>query len=103
MSMLMGRVCIQKKIHLQNLEALTSSWSDGSRGPIAFCVPDGALKVEDVKAYNSRHQGESMIVLSGSHTHFMCADTLLQVLEQLYSKAFEIQRARYLAHALLGM
>lgn len=75
-------------------EVLTSSWSDGSRGPLAFCVPEGAMPVNSVKEWNNNHIGESMIVTSQSSTHFMNSDTMLQILEQLVSPALEKQRAR---------
>ena len=79
-----------------NLEAqvLTSSWNTGEPGPIAYCVPEGAIPPEDVVSYNKSHHGRSMIVFSGTGSHFMSGEVLLQVFEQLYSPAFAAQRAR---------
>ena len=75
-------------------QVLTSSWSDGSCGPIAFTVPEGAMKPDEIVSFNSEHSGEAMVLTSGSNTHFMCSDTLLQVYEQLLSPALEQQRGR---------
>ena len=82
-------------------QALTSSWSDGSRGPIGFCLPEGSVPIDFVKSWNQSHIGESMVVLSQSSTHFMNSDTMIQILEQLVSPALEKQRARYLGSNLV--
>lgn len=77
-------------------QVLTSSWSDGSAGPVAFCVPEGAVKGDEILAFNRAHAGKYMLLTSGGKSHFMTADTLLQVFEQLYSPALALQRAKYL-------
>ncbi len=76
-------------------EALTSSWSTGEPGPIAYCVAEGMVSPEDIQKYNAENQGRSMIVSSGSGTHFMNSETFAVVLEQLYSAAFQLQRDRW--------
>lgn len=73
---------------------LTSSWSDGSAGPIAFTIPEGCAKQSDIVRFNEAYAGKAMILTSGTNSHFMTAQTLIQVLEQLVSPALEIQRAR---------
>lgn len=78
-------------------EVLTSSWSDGTPGPIAFCCPDGALSVSEIQEFNASHVASAMVVPSGTNSHFMTSDTLLQVWEQLYSPALAKQRSRSLS------
>lgn len=77
-----------------HLEVLTSSWSTGEPGPIAYCVSEGMLKAEAIQEYNLKNHGKSMIVSSGSNTHFMDGMVFINILEQLYSPAFAIQRSR---------
>ena len=77
-------------------EVLTSSWSDGRPGPVAFCVAEGKLRPADIQKWNAEHVGSSLIISSQTPTHFMNAESLIVVLEQLYSPAFEAQRKRYL-------
>ena len=88
-----------KKIHAikharRGITAVTSSFSDGSRGPIAFCVPEGRVTADEMKAFNLANVGEAFLFTSGSTSHFMTADTLHQVFEQLFSPAIERQRER---------
>ena len=78
----------------RGITALTSSWSDGSPGPICFCLPEGRLTAEEMKQWNDAHVGESYVMSSGSKTHFMTADCLLQVYDQVYSPALAKQRAK---------
>ncbi|CAK9114704.1 Uncharacterized protein (Fragment), partial [Durusdinium trenchii] len=91
---------VDKKLHYikgcrKSLTVLTSSWSDGTPGPIAFCCPDGALSVSEIQEFNASHVASAMVVPSGTNSHFMTSDTLLQVWEQLYSPALAKQRSRY--------
>ena len=76
------------------LQAMTSSWSDGTAGPIAFCIPDGRMPQELITKFNMDNVGESFVFTSGSSSHFMTADTLDQVFEQLFSPALAKQRKR---------
>ena len=78
----------------RGVTALTSSWSDGSAGPIVFCIPEGRMTAAQMHEWNSSHVGSSYVLSSGSRTHFMTADTLLQVFEQVYSPALEKQSKR---------
>ncbi|CAK9092325.1 Uncharacterized protein (Fragment) [Durusdinium trenchii] len=89
-----------KKLHhirgsRQSMTVLTSSWSDGRPGPVAFCVAEGKLRPADIQKWNAEHVGSSLIISSQTPTHFMNAESLIVVLEQLYSPAFEAQRKRY--------
>lgn len=90
--------------HPHPTQVLTSTWSDGQPGPLAYCVPEGRLTHEKISSYNQAHKGTSMIVTSGTKSHFMSAETLNIIMEQLYSPAFARQRAKHLGfnqHAFL--
>ena len=75
-------------------KVLTTSWSDGTGGPLAFCLPEGTMSQEAVVRWNAQHLGRAMIVFSGTNSHFMSANVLLEVFEQLISPALRLQRAR---------
>ena len=62
---------------------------------MAFCIPEGGVKGEEILAFNRAHMGKYMLLTSGGKSHFMTADTLLQVFEQLYSPALALQRAKH--------
>ncbi|CAK9011053.1 Uncharacterized protein (Fragment) [Durusdinium trenchii] len=79
----------------RGITAITSTWSDGSRGPIAFCIPEGRMKVEEICAFNSRYEGRAFVLTSGTGTHFTSAETMLTVFEQLYSVALQNQRHKH--------
>lgn len=78
-------------------QVLTSSWSDGSHGPLAFCCPEGYISPKDMAAFNEEFRGQYLLLSSESRTHFMTSQTLLQVFEQLYSPALAAQRKKFLA------
>lgn len=77
-------------------KVLTSSWSDGRAGPVAFCIPEGRLTASEINAYNMSNYGRSYIMTSSTKSHFMTGEVMACLLEQLYSPAFAQQRARYL-------
>lgn len=52
------------------------------------------MTAQEIQKWNQEHEGISMVLSSGGKSHFMCADTLLQVYEQLYSGALARQRAK---------
>lgn len=73
---------------------MTSIWSDGQAGPLAFCVAEGRMTQEEMVAFNTAHVGEALVLSSGSGTHFTTADVVLYIYEQLYSVALAKQRDR---------
>ncbi len=77
-------------------EVLTSTWSDGRGGPLAFCVPEGRISASEIHQFNCQHVGVAYVLTSGTASHFMCAETLATVYEQPYSPALRVQRERYL-------
>ena len=76
------------------LQVLTTSWSDGTPGPIAFCVPEGKMPSAEIQKWNREHVGRSLIITSQTPTHFMNGEILVVIMEQLFSPALEAQRAR---------
>ncbi len=58
------------------------------------------MAADEISQYNIRHAGYSMIVTSSTQSHFMSGETMAVFLEQLYSKAFQIQRAKQLGFNL---
>ena len=54
------------------------------------------MNSQEIQQFNLAHHGKAFVLTSGSKSHFMTADTLSQVFDQLYSPALEIQRKRCL-------
>ena len=84
--MLLASVCL--------LEVMTSSWSSGHAGPIAFCVPEGCVPSEALRSFNLANKGRAYMLTSGTTSHFMTGQVYAQLLEQLYSPAIELQKKR---------
>ena len=83
---------------------VTSTWADGTHGPIGFSVPPGTLPEAFVQKANASHWGRCHIVVSRSETHFMCADTTIELWNNLYGPAFVLRRqALGLPSDALGM
>lgn len=76
----------------QSVTAVTSTWSDGSRGPLGICYPSGAFSASYVDEYNKKHLGESYMFESQTQTHFMCGATFQVLLHGLISPAFAAKR-----------
>jgi len=64
-------------------QVLTTSWSDGTPRPLAFCVPEGRMTAAEMNAWNLSHEGTSYVLSSGSNTHFMPGESWCVLLEQL--------------------
>lgn len=88
--------CYFTSIPRQN-QVLTTSWSDGTPGPIAFCVAEGHISGQDIVDYNLKNYGRSMVVTSGGSSHFMTGETMMIMMEQLISPALKLQRERCLS------
>ena len=82
----------------------TSVWGDGSGGPLGITVPEGMLTAKFIAQMNRERQGKVYIMTSGSNTHFMNAETTVELLEKLFIPAFKRQRQKHnLAHAVPGI
>lgn len=78
-----------------SLTAVTSSWSDGSPGPLGLCYAAGTIPKDQADEFNRRHKGQCLLFCSERKTHFMCAETWLILLQQLYTYAFALQRQKH--------
>ena len=81
-----------------------SVWGDGSAGPLGITVPEGMLTAKFIAEVNRERQGKVYILTSGSNTHFMNAETTVELLEKLFMPAFKRQRQKHnLAHTVPGI
>lgn len=79
-----------------SITCLTSTWSDGSCGPLGLCIPESCgMQQEAIERFNLDHQGIAYIFSSGSHTHFMNGESFVDLLHGLLGHAFHLQRKRY--------
>lgn len=90
--------------HRVSITAVTSSWSDGTAGPLGLCVPRGMMTHEEIQSFNSEHTGRCFVFSSERRTHYMCGETFLVLLNGLITDAFAIQRAKYnLSESIRGL
>ncbi|CAK9022189.1 unnamed protein product [Durusdinium trenchii] len=54
----------------RSLTAMTSTWSDGSRGPICFSCPEGSIDATTIRKFNDEHVGTAMILMQGRSLEF---------------------------------
>ncbi|CAK8989314.1 Uncharacterized protein (Fragment), partial [Durusdinium trenchii] len=78
----------------KSITVVTSSWSDGTAGPLGLCFPDGSLRQEDVDTFNKTHEGVAMIFASQTSSHFMTAETFMVYLHGLLTPALSLQRKK---------
>ena len=71
---------------------LTSTWDDGTRGPLAFCFRDGWMPAKIIKKINEENIGELYLMPSQTESHFMTAQTTLEVYHMLYTPAIRKKR-----------
>lgn len=79
----------------RSITVMTSSWGDCSPGPLGLCIPEGMVSAEDIRKFNDQHRGEAWAVASQSKSHFMTGTLWTQMLYELYSPAYDRQRAKY--------
>lgn len=90
--------------HRVSITAVTSSWSNGTAGPLALIMPAGMMKQSLIDEWNVRHRGHSWICTTGRGTHFMNSSTFVAMLQGLLSDAFDVQRRKLrLAHSVRGL
>ena len=77
-------------------QVLTSSFSDGAPGPVAFCLPEGKISPQEALAFNRANHGRAYVLTSGTDSHFMTGEVLAVLLDQLISPALEKQRLKIL-------
>ena len=88
----------------KSMTVITSTWGNGTRGPLAFCCPDGMISREFRESFNAANQGTFYIMCSGTPSHFTNSETNFELFEKLYTPAYKLQRAILgLTHADTGL
>ena len=88
--------------HRVSITAVTSSWSDGTAGPLGLCIPRGMMSDAEIQSFNSNHRGRCFIFSSERRTHYMNGETFLVLLKGL--DAYAIQRRKHkLADSIRGL
>ncbi len=75
-----------------SITCVTSTWADGTAGPLGICIPNGFLSLKDMEEINKKYLGSVHIFLSGSENHFMNASTTLIYMQELLTHAFSAKR-----------
>lgn len=76
----------------QSITAVTSTWSDGTAGPLGLCFAANAFAQKDVDRFNKEHEGEAFMFSSESHTHFMSGNTFQTLLHGLLTAGYAKKR-----------
>lgn len=78
----------------KSITAVTSSWADGTRGPLGLCYATGSFKLQDVERFNAQYAttGEALLFDSESRSHFMSGQTYMTLLHNLIGPAFHAKR-----------
>ena len=58
---------------------VTSTYSDGTRGPLCLCFAEGKVSQAMAEDYNTRYEGKVLIISSKTESHFMTAETTLEL------------------------
>lgn len=87
-----------------SVTTVTTSWSDGSAGPLGICYPVGMFGEAQVSQFNEAHRGEALLFSSEKRSHFMSGEQYVLLLKDLLTQAFAQQRAKHSLPAdTLGM
>ena len=70
----------------------TSTWADGTAGPLAMSFKHGACPVSLAERVNSSWKGLYRIMFSGADSHMFTAESTLEMFETLFTDAFRIKR-----------
>ena len=79
----------------KSITILTTTWSDGSPGPLGICTPENFLRQDKINELNERFRGRAHVICSETKTHFMNSSTWVVLLKGLLTDAFALQRKRY--------
>lgn len=82
-----------------SVTTVTTSWSDGTAGPLGICFPLGMFGEQEVTQFNNAHRGEAFLFSSEKRSHFMSGEQFVILLKELLGQAFTQQRAK---HSLPG-
>ena len=88
--------------HRVSITAVTSSWSDGTAGPLGLCVPRAMMSDAEIQSFNANHRGRCFVFSWERRTHYMNGETFLVLLKGL--DAYTIQRRKHkLADSIRGL
>ena len=65
------------------LTCITSTWANGEAGPMGLCISNGFISQADIIAINNKWPGQFFVMESGTESHFMTADTVVQFFREL--------------------
>lgn len=78
-----------------SITAVTSSWSDGTAGPLGLCYPRGMIKAKQVEEFNLRNKGRALLFCSEKKSHFMDGESFIIMMREMLSDGFSLQRRRH--------
>jgi hypothetical protein len=70
----------------------TSTWSDGTQGPLLSVWKEGSISQEVINRINSRYAGRMLVMVTRSDTHFMNGELTVRYLEELVGPALRAKR-----------
>ena len=70
----------------------TSTWSDGTQGPLLSVWKEGSISQETINRVNARYAGRMMVMVTRSDTHFMNGELTVKYLEELVGPALRAKR-----------
>jgi hypothetical protein len=70
----------------------TSTWSDGTQGPLLSVWKEGSISQETINRVNTRYAGRMMVMVTRSDTHFMNGELTVKYLEELVGPALRAKR-----------
>jgi len=70
----------------------TSTWSDGTAGPLLSVWKEGTISQEAITRINTRYAGRMLVMVTRSDTHFMNGELTVRYLEELVGPALRAKR-----------
>lgn len=88
----------------KSLTIVTSTWSDGSRGPLGICFPEQFIDADTVAEFNRKHRGRAFAFSSQQASHFMTGPTFVKMMHGMLTDAIALQRKKHrLSHHIRGL
>ena len=78
----------------KSVTVMTTTWSDGSPGPLGVSVPEGMLSSDTISDLNKTFMCRAFVLSSEQKSHFMTAETWLSMLKGMMTNAFAQQRKK---------
>ena len=71
----------------KSITIVTSTWANGSPGPLAICAAEGMISEKIRTSLNNKYKGQLLIMSSGSDVHFMNGETNMEMRDSLLTRA----------------